>query len=317
MGLDIVYLIGLFYILGYSAEWIIDSLLQLSVKLRLSSFIIGFVILGMATSIPELVLGLNSLIGNIPTLSLGNILGASIVLLSLVAGLSIICNKKVCVLCSLKKKELFFLNTIVILPFLLSIDGLLSRTDALFLIFLFIVYFFFVFLKNNRPQYNIDVRKPKTQEETRKALGLLVLGLIVLLLSARYIVDISQDLLTFLSISPLIIGALFFSIGTNLPEFVFVYKSLKKKGRGNLVFGDILGSAMGNSLVIGIIAFLNPIAVKDIKNLLIGGIFLAITLLFFSIFAISNKYITRREGFSLIAIYIAFVLTILGFNISI
>lgn len=316
MGLDIIFLIGLFYILGHSAGWVIDSLLRLGIKLRLSSFIIGFVVLGMATSIPEFVLGINSVINKIPALSVGNILGASIVLLSLTAGLSVILNKKICVLCSLEKKELFFLNGVVILPFLLLIDGILSRTDALFLIAFFVIFVFFVFLKNHRPKYNITLRTPKDRKEVKEVLGFLILGLIVLLLSSKYIVDISQNILQLLSISPLIIGISIFAIGTNLPEFILVYKSMKGGDRKNLVFGDILGSAAANSLVLGLIAFLNPIVIKDIKNLFIGGIFLALTLLLFNIFAISGRYITRREGFGLIAIYIIFILTVIGLNIT-
>src|SRR3989304_4722563 len=76
------------FILIKSADLTLESLKSLARKLNIHSFTISAVILAIATSLPELFVGITSAIEGSPQLSLGNVLGANIANLSLVVGLS-------------------------------------------------------------------------------------------------------------------------------------------------------------------------------------------------------------------------------------
>ena len=62
-------------------------LVKISAHLRLSKFVVGFILMALSTSIPELFVGISSALAKNPSLSLGNVIGSNIVTLSLVTGI--------------------------------------------------------------------------------------------------------------------------------------------------------------------------------------------------------------------------------------
>ncbi|MCH8962682.1 MAG: PD40 domain-containing protein, partial [Bacteroidetes bacterium] len=80
-----------------------------------------------ATSTPELLVGINSVVAGTPQLSFGNLIGASIVLITLVAGIAGVIHKNVCVLCSLSGKEVMLLSVVIMAPLLVALDRTLTR----------------------------------------------------------------------------------------------------------------------------------------------------------------------------------------------
>ena len=81
--------IGLFI----SSFWLLKSLRVITKFLKLSEFITGFVLLGIGTSLPELFVGITSAIKKTPAISLGNIIGANILDLTLVIGIPILVSR--------------------------------------------------------------------------------------------------------------------------------------------------------------------------------------------------------------------------------
>src|SRR3989344_2094838 len=82
-------LIGLFI----SSLWLLKSLRTITKFLKLSEFVTGFILLGIGTSLPELFVGINSAFNKTPAISLGNIIGANILDLTLVIGIPILVSR--------------------------------------------------------------------------------------------------------------------------------------------------------------------------------------------------------------------------------
>lgn len=303
MIFDIGLLIILFYILGHSSRWVVDALVGLGIRLRISKFIIGFVILGLATSASEFFVAMNALINKVPTLSLGNILGASLVLLSLIAGLAVIFNKQINIFKAITFKELLFLNGVIFLPGVLVLNGVLSRLDGLILIAVYGLYIGYIITK--KAFTTLPDGLHEKGQKTSELIGFLIFGLLVLTIAAKYAVDIGADLAFDFGIPPLAVGLLIFSIGTNLPELFIAFET-RRSGK-YLLFGNLLGSSAANSMIIGLVAFFQPIRVTNLAAINLTVLFLAGTLLALNVTALTQKKITRPEGALLIGIYIVFI----------
>jgi len=75
-----------------------------------------------------------------------------------------------------------------------------------------------------------------------------------------------------------------------------------------LAMGDLMGSTVANStLILGVVALINPISVPDLTEFQIVSFFLFVLILIFIIFLQSKSGITRLKALLLIVIYVIFL----------
>jgi cation:H+ antiporter len=146
---------------------------------------------------------------------------------------------------------------------------------------------------------------------------LFVLGIVLLIKGADYLVKGSSSLAKKLGIPTLIIGLTIVALGTSTPELV-VNILAALKGSTEVAFGNIIGSNIANILlVLGIVAIICPIKVKsstiwkEIPFALLGVVVLFVASNYFLIDKITINSLTRVSGiiflcFFLIFIYYAF-----------
>lgn len=296
-------LIGLPIILK-SADLIVGAIVHLAKRLHVSEFNMGFFILGLATTTPELFIGVNAALDKQPQLALGNLIGATIVLLTLIIGLSAIFNKEVLFVDTFNQKDLLLTSLIMICPAFFLFDGQLSRFEGLFLVIFYIVYYFIM----NRKQTFMEHVKDslETTNHLSKTLIKLVLGIGGLFISSKLVVEGAEAIAILLNLPIVLIGLLLFSIGTNLPELVVLFKSIQKHHK-QVGTGDFLGSAVANTLVLGIVALIHPITLDAPFKVIFSLGILVLTLLTFNAFFSIDRKITRPEGVALLAIYSFFL----------
>lgn len=298
------YLIFAFLLIALIISGIITarSISNISSYLGLSHFSAGILIIAVITSIPELVIGINSAIEGIPLLSLGDVLGANIIVLSIVTGTAVLISGEINLKDNPVKEEDKYLLFIAILPLILGADQYLSQFDGLILLTAFIFYLFLVF----RRKGTVDDDEI-SKDAFLKSSVLFVLGVAALLISARYLVEYASLIASEIGIPIIIVGILLLSFGTSLPEFTFETISLLH-GYKLLAVGDLMGSVVTNStLVLGVVAIINPILISDFTQFQVASIFLIILILIFSLFLRSNK-ISRLKALFLILVYIIFLL---------
>jgi cation:H+ antiporter len=308
---QLLFLVGLFIMLGFSARWVIHASMAIGIKLRIGGFFTGFVILGLLTSTPEFLVAINSVAEGYSSLSLGNLLGASLVLITLVTGISILTRGEVCILCMVRRRTLALFSFVVMLPVLLALDGVLSTVDGFVLIATYIAYLLYMLSR----EHLYAVPAPITNGlSMRRSLAIFAVGAAVLIIASRFAVDIGRSLALETGISSLLIGLGIFSVGTNLPEIALALTARRASQRG-FVFGDVLGSAAANTLIVGIVALLHPVTIHDTSSFLVAGSFLAVALILFSAFAHSDRRMKTGESIIMLAVYAAFLVAIiiLGF----
>lgn len=296
-----IFLIILFLLLSKSADLIVLNIREAGEKLKIRVFVLG-IILGIMTNIPEMAIGINSALSGVPEMSFGNLMGGNIVIFTLILGISSILNRKI----KTSKSSWPFLLTLICLfiPLILAFKGGLSKLDGLVMILSYIVMVYILYNKNK----DLGVSKVKliNNKEIIKHIFLILIGVILLIIVSDLIVKTTLFILEGYNISPFIVGLLLYSIGTNLPELSIALRSFKRKTE-ELSFSNLIGSALGNILMLGILSFINPMKVEiDISYFfLILSAFSLFTLLY--IFYRTDYLLSRKEGYALVLIYLIFI----------
>lgn len=296
-------IVVLFFIISKAADFLVGGLVDVGKRFRLSDFTVGFLILGIATSSPELFIGIQSVSTQVPELAFGNLVGASFVLVTLVAGIAALRNKGFSLDGQLSRRAFSISSLLILSPLALALDGYLSRIDGLLLVALYAVYVGTVFFHRRTLPFEeiFHARKPS------RTVFNIVAGLALLLISSRVIVLLGELLAEIAHIPLVVTGIVLFGLGTNLPEIMLAFRA-KKFGHSSLSFGNIVGSAASNSLIVGVVCILSPFTFTVPALLVSSGSFLVLGLALFTIFTLSKNTLNMNEGLGLIAIYASFII---------
>lgn len=311
--LQILGLVCFSLVLIKATDLVILSLKSLAKITKLGEFAITGLIIGLATSLPELVVGIVSSLEGRPELSLGNLIGANIANVSLVVGAASLIGGVVHIRKNVFYREILFIFIIVLLPVLLFIDGYLSRVDGLFLIIAYIIYVLIIGRKkheqDSEEHFGRTIRRFVLSVESHKKVWLKFFGgIFLILIAAEAIVRIASGITSSLGIDMFIVGLVLLSVGTTLPEVVFEIEAIKKH-ETVMVFGNLLGSIAANSLLIlGIVSLINPLKIVVFGEYIWALVFFGILFLLFSYYVWTKKRLDRWEGLILLAGYLIFVL---------
>lgn len=297
-------------LLVFSGGKTVESLTRISRFLKLREFIIAFILMAFATSIPELFVGISAALNGIPELSLGNILGANIINLTLAVGLAVLFLGGLEIERETVRRGSILMGTIGLLPLLLIIDGELSRIDGCVLLLAFIFYITWLFDREElfKKVYN-DI-EPTIINFRNFMKDLVFFGgsVVLLLISSQGIVQSAAFFADFLGIGLGIIGIVLVGAGTALPEVYFSIRA-GRAGETKMILGNLMGCVVITStLVLGLVALISPIKIADFSPFAAARIFLLISILFFLLISRTRSQISRKEGIMLILIYAVFII---------
>ncbi len=324
----IIVLIFLFLILSQGADLLVSNVKKIADRWKIDIFIMGL-ILGLLTSVPEMILASNAIRQGYGELSLGNLLGGIIILLGLVLGVSIIVNRQIRTDGHIWKVLPGMM--LFALPLLLGLKGTLNRWDGLVMILAYGVMVAYDYWHTRKTSLLKLRTLPKlveaTSEEEEDFIGWwrkkqriwrplrwlvnpqvwrALFGFILVVVSANLIMILAEKLLVVFNLSEVFLGAVVFAVGTNLPEIVVAFRSFLCKV-GELSTSHIMGSAIGNILIIGVL--LQFTQFQTGPTLIFGLTGLAIALLagLFLLFYKTDRRFSRFEGFILLSIYLAYI----------
>jgi len=293
-------------ILVISGSLLVRTLSKIASFLRVSEFLVGFVIMAFSTSIPELFVGITSALAKNPALALGTVIGSNIVDLTLIIGIVIVLAKGIDIKSKFMKRDSLYMFFIAALPMaLMFIGNKLSRIDGAILLTVFIVYVYF--LIKERTKFRKETEDNVGRKDIVIAVFLFVISLFALFFSAGFIVKYAELISIDLALPSILIGLLIIAIGTSLPELVFGTRAVLTK-HADMALGDIMGAVVANStLVLGVTALIYPIT-ADFLLFLSSAVFMIIIAFLFSTFVESGKRLYWKEGVSLIMLYVFFIM---------
>ncbi len=309
---DLGWFIASVVLLALSAALCVRSLSIISRFLRFSEFIVGFVIMGVATSLPELFVGINSALEGIPSLSLGNAVGSVIVNITLIAGIVTLFARRIDTRKKVIRKDALKLVLFALVPVLLMFIGNgIGRIDGAILLGLFSYHAYTIY--KTRREYSAGVENHISRGTGIGNAFLLVISLVLLFYSASKTVEYGGLLSGELGLPEIFIGLFFIALGTSLPELMFGIIAAKS-GHSIMSLGDLLGASIINmTLVIGITALITPITAVRML-FLTSAVFMILATFIFSTFLESGGSIDWKEGIALILLYVFFLIVELSIS---
>src|SRR3989344_155477 len=144
--LYILIFIGSALLLFGAGELLVKALSRIARFLGWREFVVAF-IMALATSVPNLSVGISSALHKIPQLSFGDIVGANVLDLTLAIALATLVARGLPTDSKLVQSSVFFTISIAVLPLILILDGTLGRGDGIVLLLGFVFYNFWLFSK--------------------------------------------------------------------------------------------------------------------------------------------------------------------------
>lgn len=308
---------GLLYILSFVFIWlgaglIVRSIDKYAKRLHISSFAASFFILGFLTSTPEIAVGLSSIIEKDPEIYVGNLIGGVIIIFLFIIPVLAIFGKGISLSHQLSKKNLLLSLTVCAAPAFLILDNKVTVFEGLLLIIFYIILFYVIGNKKGIIN-NIENKFLHSDKDDLKYLAKIILGVIIVLVASRFIVNETMYFSKILNISPFFISLIMLSLGTNLPELSVGIRSLSS-GKKEIAFGDYIGSATTNTVIFGILTVINRNDVVIQDHFFRRIIFIVVGLGLFYFFSRSKNNISRSEGFILLLIYVLFLIVEFSFK---
>ena len=238
----------------WSSHYFVGGSASLAKHLGMTPGLIGLTVVAFGTSAPEIVVSAGAALEGVPALGVGNAIGSNIANIGLVLGVTAL-FAKLPVSRWLNRLEVPLLAAATVLAALFLFDHQLERYEGIVLIgcAFALPVILMIDLKLHK-QARADENYPVDDEEIpdlslKQSFLWLLGGLVVLLISADFLVEAASSLAEFFNVSPLIIGLTVVALGTSLPELAASITSAIK-GHHEMAIGNIIGSNILNILIV-------------------------------------------------------------------
>lgn len=306
----ILFLIG-FVLITKGADIFINCTVDIGKKTKISEIILGATIVSFATTFPELTVSLFASLDGHTTMSLGNAVGSIICNTGLVLGLVAFISPF-----SVDKKMFFSKSVLllicVILLLLLGIDKSITKIDSILLLTMLAIYMYSnyksVVEKGSKSRINntSKVKGNNNLGEWVKIVLLFALGLIMMVLGSRLLVDNGVIIAEWIGVPQGVISLTVIALGTSLPELVSSLTAIKKNHHAISV-GNILGANILNIVsVIGISSIPNDIPILS-QNMRIDFPFMIVLLLILILPTIKKNKLYRFQGLIMLIVYLIYI----------
>jgi len=309
-------IMGGFALLLWSAERFVHGASALARNLGVSPLVIGMVVMGFGTSLPEMLVSAIAAANGNPAMGIGNAIGSNIANIGLVLGVTALVVP-LSVASGTLRREYPMLFAVMLVSGMLLWDGDLSRGDGVILFagFLLVMGWMVWTALNGRNKGGVDPLVAEFESEIPAGMGTgvavmwAILGLIVLIASSRLLVWGAVEVAHSLGVSDLVIGLTIVAIGTSLPELAASVMSALK-GEDDMAVGNVLGSNMFNLLAV--LALPGLIRPSQLEPAVLERDFAAMILFSVALFAMAYGFrgpgrINRLEGGLLLTGFIAYL----------
>ena len=298
-------------------DWTVEAAVFLAEKVGLSHLVIGFTVIALGTSLPELIVGINANLAGSPGIAIGNVLGSNIANILLVGGASALVAPIAFSSTGLPRQVYFMIGATFLMVGLM-LYGEINRISGLVMIVLLIGYIYYEYRLAQKGEVEVEEIEEPEFNSIPAALAFLVLGLVTVALGAEFMVDGSQLIASMVGIPEDVIALTIIAFGTSLPELSTCMVAMAKR-HGDIVLGYLIGSNVFNILMImGATALVKPIYQADFSQQLVNfdiWVTLSVTLIFSALILFFHQ-INKMVGIVFCVVYVIYVLGIYAFYMA-
>ena len=303
IGIQFILLIVGFVLLIKGSDFFVDGSSNIASILKIPTIIVGLTIVAFGTSAPEAAVSITSSLSGSNALAVSNVIGSNLFNMMLIIGLCAFL-KELKISRDVLNKDLPFLVLITaILSAFIIIGWSISRIEGIILFLLVIAYIAYLVYSARKTKEAQVVEKPKMS--LLRSIIYIVGGVAGIIIGADFVVDSASYIAMAFGMSETLVGLTIVAMGTSLPELVTSLTALKKD-ENQLIIGNVIGSNIFNILfVLGASSAISPISINP--NMLVDvALMLGVTILFFIFGKTQDKY-DKKEGFLLVALFIAYM----------
>lgn len=300
--LNFLFTIVSLFIVIRSAEYAVRYATKIAEGLKISNYVVGFLLIAVICALPEAFISITSAIEDAPSLGLGILWGSNVADLTLIFALIVLFSNGSGIRAEGKiiKKSLLYIAMLLI-PILLGLNGHFSRVEGVLLI-LVGIFFYTLILRQEHVKTFSDSR-----HFSFKYFFLFLASLAVLLLASEFTVNNAIATANILNINPVLVGMFFIALGTTLPELFLSIKAVRENNE-SLAIGDILGNVMTDAtIIVGIVALISPFSFNQ-KIVYITGTFMVFAAIILIYLMKTGKTLSKKESFLLLFFYLLFVI---------
>lgn len=233
-------LVGLFV----GGELLVRGSVAMAKRLGISNLVTGLVIVGAATSMPEMVASVQAALDGSPGIAWGNVVGSNLANTLLILGATALVAP--IMLKGIGKRDSVVALIATVAVWALAASQMGARWLGAALLVSLVVYIIW------RVRHPPEIEEE--DEEKQPGIGLAIIlfaaGIGALILGGKFLVDGAVELATIAGVSETVIGLTVVAIGTSLPELAATLAAAMK-GRSDLAVGNVVGSNIYNLLLIG------------------------------------------------------------------
>lgn len=308
---DLFLQIGIFIVavaaLVWSSDKFIDAADSIGKLLKLPSFIIGVLLVGIGTSLPELVTSLVAVTTGNSEIVVGNVFGSNIANMFLVFGAATLFSRVFEIKHDIMRTDL---------PFLLLATGYIAIavSDLNFtfgegvICLIMLILYLYRSLKDGAIE---DLINEKAHTPTVKDWILIIVTPLLIFFSSKFVISSITEVAAFIGVGNEVVASTAVALGTSLPELMVTIQA-GRKGENEMAVGNVLGSNLFNILaVMGIPSMITALTIpKSIISFTLP--MLIMSSLIFMIIAQAKK-VYRIYGFLFILMYLYYVTKQYGF----
>jgi len=302
--MSLTLLVASFAVLVKSSEVCVRNLAALARYLCISEFAISFIVVGIASVLPELSVATVAAAEGSAEMAVAVLFGSNIADVTLILGLVAIYARGLKIESKVRHGAKTLLMLLALPVVLLMIGGGLSKFDGIILIAAYVYYLRKIIGRHDGLQ-NAFCNISNNRRDFAKHTIIGVVALTVLFISAGVASDSAIKIATDVGLPSVLMGFLI-ALGTCAPEFTLAVQAIRK-GHSEMGAGDIVGNvATDATLSLGIVALVSPVAPAFGPVALSGAATVATGALAVH-FMQSGRRIALQEGLFLVLAYIAFI----------
>ena len=311
MALQVLILIAGLLLVVFGANYLVEGASSIARKAGISEFVIGLTIVGIGTSLPEMVVSFIGAFEGNSDVSVGNIVGSNIFNVLLILGVVSLIHPIGITRDNLRRDIPLNVGVtilLILLGFNRTLFGLgsdsLSRIDGFVFLILFALYLYTSF---RRPQPDPDSPSEVPVMKLFFAIIAVIFGLTGLVAGGKLFMGSAENIARMLGISDKFIAITILAGGTSLPELATSVVAAAKN-KDQMALGNIIGSTISNVLLIlGGSALIYPLSLASMNSVDMGVFLLSSILLFTCAFTGKKNSLDRFDGTVFLLIFTAYM----------
>jgi cation:H+ antiporter len=248
---DVLFVLSGFAFLMGGGEALVQGATRISQNLSVSPLVVGFTVVAVGTSLPELAVAIEAIGNDAPDIAIGGVLGSNVANVMLVLGTAALLGAKSEGGEDVKRDAMAVIVATIFMA-IFVFRGEVPLFGGVVMLSCLLAYYYYTYTRAIAGDDEYEFEDSWLPRNMSVAIPACIIGGAAIWLGAKLLVDGSTSIAETFGVSEAVIGLTIVALGTSLPELaVTVVAGLR--GQGGVAVGNVLGSNVMNIMgIVGI-----------------------------------------------------------------